>query len=102
MGGGHPLEWKQGVATTAESYSLKRGPAKPPISTHPAFPAITALWFAALLGFGSLVLPIALLERLGFRREGLLRAEWETHIGVRDSVILGLLRDEWRSARREQ
>jgi hypothetical protein len=48
----------------AESYSLKRGPAKPPISTHPAFPAIVALWFAALLGFGSLVLPIALLERL--------------------------------------
>jgi RimJ/RimL family protein N-acetyltransferase len=45
---------------------------------------------------------IALLERLGFRREGVLRAEWETHIGVRDSVILGLLRDEWRSARREQ
>lgn len=38
---------------------------------------------------------IALLERLGFRREGLLRAEWETHIGVRDSVILGLLKDEW-------
>lgn len=44
---------------------------------------------------------IALLERLGFRREGLLRGEWETHIGVRDSVILGLLRDEWRSARGE-
>ncbi len=39
---------------------------------------------------------IALLERLGFRREGLLRAEWETHIGVRDSLILGLLRAEWR------
>lgn len=37
-----------------------------------------------------------LLESLGFRREGLLRAEWETHIGVRDSVIWGLLRDEWR------
>jgi hypothetical protein len=52
------------VATTAESYSLKRGDAKPPISTHPAFPAIVALWFAALLGLGSLVLPIALLERL--------------------------------------
>jgi hypothetical protein len=63
-GGTLGLEWKQGVATTAESYSLKRGPAKPPISTHPAFPAITALWFAGLLGFGSLVLPIALLERL--------------------------------------
>lgn len=39
-----------------------------------------------------------LLERLGFRREGLLRAEWETHIGVRDSVIWGLLKDEWRAA----
>jgi len=41
---------------------------------------------------------IALLERLGFRREGLLRGEWETHIGVRDSLILGLLRDEWRGS----
>ncbi|MHC9417214.1 GNAT family N-acetyltransferase [Sphingomonas citri] len=37
-----------------------------------------------------------LLEALGFRREGLLRAEWETHIGVRDTVLWGLLRDEWR------
>jgi RimJ/RimL family protein N-acetyltransferase len=44
------------------------------------------------------VASIALLERLGFQREGLLRGEWETHIGVRDSVILGLLEDEWRSA----
>lgn len=40
---------------------------------------------------------IALLERLGFRREGLLRAEWQTHLGVRDSMILGLLADEWVS-----
>jgi RimJ/RimL family protein N-acetyltransferase len=39
---------------------------------------------------------IALLERLGFQREGRLRGEWETHIGVRDSLIFGLLRDEWR------
>lgn len=38
---------------------------------------------------------VALLKYLGFRREGLLRAEWETHIGVRDSLIYGLLRDEW-------
>lgn len=38
---------------------------------------------------------IALLERLGFRREGHLRGEWETHIGVRDALIFGLLRDEW-------
>jgi RimJ/RimL family protein N-acetyltransferase len=39
---------------------------------------------------------IGLLERLGFQREGRLRGEWETHIGVRDSLIFGLLRDEWR------
>lgn len=38
---------------------------------------------------------IALLERLGFQREGRLRGEWETHIGVRDSLIFGLLQDEW-------
>lgn len=39
-------------------------------------------------------------EKLGFRREGLLRGTWETHLGVRDSVILGLLRDDprgWRA-----
>lgn len=36
---------------------------KPPISGHPAFPAIVALWFAALLGFGMLLMPAILLER---------------------------------------
>ncbi len=40
---------------------------------------------------------IALLCHLGFQREGLLRGEWQTHIGVRDSVILGLLAAEWRA-----
>lgn len=39
---------------------------------------------------------IALLERLGFMREGRLRGEWQTHIGIRDSFIYGLLADEWR------
>jgi ribosomal-protein-alanine N-acetyltransferase len=39
-----------------------------------------------------------LLERLGFRLEGVLRGEWETHIGVRDTTLYGLLRDEWRGA----
>lgn len=38
----------------------------------------------------------ALLEKLGFRLEGLLRQEWETHIGVRDTTLYGLLRDEWQ------
>jgi hypothetical protein len=37
---------------------------RPPVSLHPAFRAIVALWFAALLGIGSLVLPAALLERV--------------------------------------
>lgn len=39
-----------------------------------------------------------LLEALGFTLEGRLRAYWETHIGVRDSLIWGLLRDEWPSS----
>ena len=37
---------------------------KAPISAHPLFPAIVALWFAALLGVGSLVLPVVLFEKL--------------------------------------
>ncbi|MET3724043.1 GNAT family N-acetyltransferase [Sphingomonas trueperi] len=36
-----------------------------------------------------------LLERLGFRLEGVLRAEWETHIGVRDTTLYGLLKEDW-------
>ena len=37
----------------------------------------------------------ALLESLGFQREGRLRAEWETHIGVRGTILWGLLATEW-------
>lgn len=37
-----------------------------------------------------------LLERLGFTLEGQLLAGWETHIGVRDSLIWRLHRDERR------
>jgi ribosomal-protein-alanine N-acetyltransferase len=40
---------------------------------------------------------IAVLQRLGFTLEATLRAEWETHIGVRDSLIWGLLEDEWKA-----
>lgn len=39
---------------------------------------------------------IALLRALGFTLEGRLRAEWRTHIGVRDSLIYGVLSSEWR------
>jgi len=35
-------------------------------------------------------------ESLGFRREGRLRHVWKTHIGLRDSVVYGLLRDDPR------
>lgn len=41
-----------------------RTDAPPPISTHPAFPAIVSAWFAALLGLGSMFLPSILLETL--------------------------------------
>jgi hypothetical protein len=34
------------------------------ITRHQAFPAVVALWFAVLLGLGSLVLPAVLLDRL--------------------------------------
>lgn len=40
---------------------------------------------------------VALLRSLGFVLEGHLRGEWETHIGTRDSLIFGLLADEWAS-----
>lgn len=48
------------MATTAPG----KGANRPPVSTHPAFPAIVALWFAALFGIGSMVLPAILLERM--------------------------------------
>jgi RimJ/RimL family protein N-acetyltransferase len=35
---------------------------------------------------------LSLFLRAGFQREGLLRGNWKTHIGVRDSVIMGKLR----------
>jgi [ribosomal protein S5]-alanine N-acetyltransferase len=38
---------------------------------------------------------IKLLCSVGFTLEGHLRGEWETHIGVRDSLVFGLLSEEW-------
>ncbi|EZP52943.1 GNAT family N-acetyltransferase [Sphingomonas sp. RIT328] len=37
-----------------------------------------------------------LLERLGFVCEGRLREEWQTHIGIRDTLLYALLAREWR------
>ncbi|WP_336985446.1 hypothetical protein [Altererythrobacter aquiaggeris] len=45
--------------------TIERQPAgKKPVSSHRLFPAIVALWFAALFGVGSLVLPTPLIERV--------------------------------------
>lgn len=38
-----------------------------------------------------------LLEALGFQREGYLYDEWETHIGIRDSILWGLLKRDWEA-----
>ena len=40
---------------------------------------------------------IGILERMGFRREGLLRERWNVGGGIQDSVVLGLLAREWRA-----
>ena len=40
---------------------------------------------------------IGVVVRLGFRLEGRLRQAWKTHIGLRDSLIYGFLRDEYRT-----
>ena len=42
----------------------KKSAGQPPVSAHPAFPVIVAVWFAALLAIGSLVLPLAMFESL--------------------------------------
>ena len=42
---------------------------------------------------------IRLFERLGFQREGYLRETYETHIGVRDTVLMAMIRSDprpWR------
>ncbi len=36
---------------------------------------------------------ISLFLRAGFQREGLLRGNWKTHLGIRDSVIMAKLRE---------
>ncbi len=37
-----------------------------------------------------------LLIDMGFEKEGYLRNEWETHLGVRDSILWGLLKDDYK------
>lgn len=37
-----------------------------------------------------------LLMDMGFQKEGYLREEWHTHLGVRDSILWGMLTGEYR------
>jgi ribosomal-protein-alanine N-acetyltransferase len=76
-----------------------------PAATGRGF-ASKALKLVADYGFGPLDLhriaadidpdnnaSISLFLRGGFQREGLLRGNWKTHLGVRDTVMMGKLRD---------
>ena len=40
---------------------------------------------------------LRILDRMGFRREGLLRERWNVAGEIQDSVVLGLLAREWRA-----
>jgi RimJ/RimL family protein N-acetyltransferase len=37
---------------------------------------------------------ISLFLRAGYQREGLLKGNWKTHLGIRDSIIVGKLRGD--------
>lgn len=49
----------------AQDLDMQQGdtPSRAPISAHPAFPLLVGLWFAALLGLGTIVLPSGFLEK---------------------------------------
>src|SRR6476469_3400322 len=49
---------------TVSDKPKRKTASQPPVSAHPAFPVIVALWFAALFGIGSMVLPLEMLERI--------------------------------------
>lgn len=79
--------WRQGFVTEAASAALDY-----------AFGELAARRVMADADPDNLA-SIRTIERLGFRQEGHLREEWETHIGIRDSLIFGILRNEWKSRR---
>jgi len=55
---------QESIGDTLESQSSGSKPKGQSITAHPVFPLIVALWFAALLGLGSLILPVTLIEKL--------------------------------------
>ena len=42
---------------------------------------------------------LRILDRLGFKREGLLRERWDVEGDIQDSIFLGLLNREWNGRR---
>jgi RimJ/RimL family protein N-acetyltransferase len=42
---------------------------------------------------------LRILDRLGFRREGLLRERWDVDGDIQDSIFFGLLNREWNAGR---
>ena len=81
----HPDHWGEGIAREAVSRVIGHG-----------FNDLTLRKIYADVDPDNAA-SVGLLKRLGFRQEGYLREEWETHIGVRDSLIFGLLRSEWQN-----
>ncbi len=69
----------------------KPGPAPVPISRHPLFPAIVALWFGALFGLGSLAIRPSLIEAivLKFHIDSLISAA-APPLGMTARIVLAL------------
>lgn len=64
----------------------------PPISSHPAFPGAVALWFAALFGLGTFVMPVGIFENLvtGTGLSGLISAA-EPPLGTTAKLLISLI-----------
>lgn len=80
------------MSDTARLDAKTDRPDRAPISAHPAFPAIVAMWFAALLGIGSMVLPVAIFERL-FEATGIasLVPAAQAPLGVTARILIALV-----------
>ena len=50
--------------TNLSTHNRTNANSKAPVSSHPLFPVIVALWFGALFGLGSLAVRVSLIESL--------------------------------------
>lgn len=57
--------WIRTGTNNVASQTKAKSAGQKPVTAHPLFPAIVALWFAALIGIGSLVLPQTLYDQAG-------------------------------------